>query len=224
MPLSRVEVGGIPNLDTGSVLALAGIGSHSSFMTVNANAAEAALLSLPMVHSARVIKHFPGRVEIVLEPRRPAAMILVETSGRFQPALIDGRGVVFSVGKEGFNEDEIIPVLSGISLEGAVPGMKLPRIYSSFFKQLETLVAEAPELLNSVSEIRINQKNYDGFDLTLYPAHTPIKVRVGPDLTEETLRYMLLLLDVLSPKADSIEEVDFRTGTASYKLKEAYSG
>jgi cell division protein FtsQ len=193
-------------------------------MTVNSGTAEAALSSLPMVHAARVVKHFPGRVEIILEARRPAAMVLVESGGRFQPALIDGRGMIFSVGKEGFDENEIIPILSGLSLEGVSPGTKLPRMYSSFFKSLEILVAEAPELLAAVSEIRINQKNYDGFDLTLYPTHTPIKVRVGQDLNEETLRYMLLMLDVLSPRAEYIEEVDFRTGTASYTLKEAYSG
>jgi hypothetical protein len=35
---------------------------------------------------------------------------------------------------------------------------------------------------------------------------------------------MLLMLDVLSAKAELIEELDFRTGTASYTLKEAYSG
>jgi cell division protein FtsQ len=224
MPLSRVEVKGIPGLDSQSMIALAGIGTHSSFMTVNSQSAEEALLSHPLVHAARVIKHFPGRVEIVLQSRRAAVMALIENSGRIQPVLIDGRGVVFNVGKEGFDEQEALPVLSGIVLEGVSPGMKLPRIYSALFGQLETLATEAPELLGAVSEIRINQKKYDGFDLTLYPSHTPIKVRVGPDLTEDTLRYMLLMLDVLSTRADYIEELDFRTGTASYKLKEAYSG
>ncbi|MDR1930702.1 MAG: FtsQ-type POTRA domain-containing protein [Treponema sp.] len=224
MPLSRVEVKGIPGLDAASVIALAGIGENSSFMTVDSGSIESSLLQIPAVHSVRAVKHFPGRLEIILEPRRPAAMALVERGGRFQPVLIDGRGLIYSVGKEGFDGNEIIPIVSGLSLDGSGPGVKLPRMYGPLFEQLENLAAEVPELIAAVSEIRINQKNYDGFDLTLYPAHTSIRVRVGPDLNEDTLRYMLLILDVLAPREDDIEELDFRAGTASYTLKEAYSG
>ncbi|MDR2552449.1 MAG: FtsQ-type POTRA domain-containing protein [Treponema sp.] len=224
MPLSRVEISGIPGIDRHAVLALAGIGTHSSYMTVNARGAEQALLELPAVRAARVVKGFPNRIRIVLEPRRAAAMAFVERGGRIFPALIDGDGMVFSVGREGFQEDEMLPVISGLSLEGAFPGMKLPRIYSSLFFKLETLARESPELLSTVSEIRINRKNYDGFDLTLFPAHRGIKVRVGQDINEETLRYMLLMLDVLSASSRPVEEIDFRTGTASYRIKEAYSG
>jgi cell division protein FtsQ len=224
MPLSKVEVSGIPGIDEGAVLALAGIGSHSSYMTVNAPAAEQALLALPMIRSARVLRHFPNRVELVLEPRRAAAMAFVDEGKRIFPALIDGDGMVFSVGREGFREKEALPVISGLMLEGAFPGMKLPRIYNSLFMKLETLTREAPELLAAISEIRINSRNYDGYDLTLYPIHGGVKVRVSQDINEETLRYMLLMLDVLSAQSRSIEEIDFRTGTASYRIKEAYSG
>jgi cell division protein FtsQ len=95
-------------------------------------------------------------------------------------------------------------------------------MYSTLFERLETLNKNAPELLAIISEIRINHRTYDGYDLTLYPAHKGVRVRVNEDITEETLRYMLLMMDVLSAKSQSIEEIDFRTGTASYK--EAYSG
>jgi cell division protein FtsQ len=193
-------------------------------MTINALASEQALLALPVVRSARVVKRFPNRVELILEARRPAALAFVDGGGRTFPALIDGDGMVFSVGREGFQSDEALPVISGLALEGVFPGMKLPRIYSSLFLNLETLARDAPELLATISEIRINQKNYDGYDLILYPVHRGVRVRVGQDINEETLRYMLLMLDVLSEKSPGIEEIDFRTGTASYTIKEAYSG
>jgi cell division protein FtsQ len=222
MPFSKITVSGIPGIEESAVLALAGIGEHSSFMTVNVPAAERALLSLPAVRSARVLKHFPGGIEVVLEPRRAAAMAFVEEGGRIFPALIDGDGIIFSVGREGFRENEVLPVISGLALETVFPGMKLPRIYHSFFARLEILSREAPELLAAISEIKINPKEYSGYDLTLYPAHRGVRVRVGQDINEETLRYMLLMLDVLSAKSHDIREIDFRTGTASYK--EAYSG
>jgi cell division protein FtsQ len=191
-------------------------------MTVNVSAAEQALLALPAVRSARVLKHFPGGIELVLEPRRAAAMAFVEGGGRIFPALIDGDGMIFSVGREGFRENEILPVVSGLVVETVFPGMKLPRLYHSLFSKLEVLSREAPELLAALSEIRINPKDYNGYDLTLYPAYRGVRVRIGQDINEETLRYMLLMLDVLSEKSHSIREIDFRTGTASYK--EAYSG
>jgi cell division protein FtsQ len=223
MPFSRLAIHGIPNMDDSCVLAAAGIGKHSSFMTVNRGAAEAALAALPMVKSARVFKRFPSGLEIVLEPRKAAAIVFVENGGRFKPALIDGNGTVFSIEGEGYG-DSVLPVVSGLELDRAFPGMKLPRFYGRVFRQLEQIADESPELLLTVSEIRINRKNYDGFDLTIFPAHTPIKVRMGPELTAETIRYMLLMLDVLSVRAEEIEEIDFRTGTASYTVKEAYSG
>jgi cell division protein FtsQ len=223
MPLSRFEIKGMSNVDKAYVLAAAGIGEHSSFMTVNRETAEAALSLLPMVKSARVLKHFPSGIEIILEPRRAAAMTFLENGERIVPALIDGDGMIFNIGREGFRDDDL-PVISGLVLDKAYPGMKLPRMYRGLFRQLEKLAAESPHLLLTVSEIRINQKNYDGFDLTLFPVHIPVKVRTGTNLDEETLRYILLTLDVLSARAAEIEEVDFRTGTASYTLKEGYSG
>jgi cell division protein FtsQ len=223
MPFSKITITGIPGVDESAILTLAGIGSHSSYMTVNVSACEQALLGLPAVRAARVVKSFPNRIDIVLEPRRAAAMVFVEEGGRIFPALIDGSGMIFSVDREGFRKEEVLPVISGLVLETVFPGMKLPRIYSSLFAELETLSREAPELLAAVSEIRINPKNYNGYDLILYPAHQGVRVRVSHDINEETLRYMLLMLDVLSAQSGGgIREIDFRTGTASYK--EAYSG
>ena len=221
MPLSKITITGIPGIDENAVLALAGIGRQSSFMTVNTATAEEALLDLPMVRGARVTKRFPNRVEIFLESRRPAAMAFVASGEKIFPALIDGEGMIFNIGKEGFT-DEALPVISGLVLEGVYSGMKLPRMYNNLFARLEDLSLAAPELLAAISEIRINHRNYDGYDLTLYPAHKGVRVRVSEDITEETLRYVLLMLDVLSTKSQRIEEIDFRTGTASYK--EAYSG
>ena len=222
MPLSKIGVFGISGIDENAVLALAGIGKHTSYMTVNVKSAEEALLALPMVGVARVIKRFPNRIEIHLESRRAAAMAFVVHGDRVFPAMIDGEGMIFNVGKEGFLSDETLPVISGLVLEGVYPGMKLPRMYNTLFARLENLTLTAPELLATISEIKINHRNYDGYDLTLYPAHKGVRVRVSDDITEETLRYMLLMLDVLSGKSPHIEEIDFRTGTASYK--EAYSG
>jgi cell division protein FtsQ len=224
MPLSKVIVSGIPGIDEAAVLAISGIGSHSSYMTVNTSAAEQALLAMPAVRSVRVEKHFPNKVEIHLERRRAAAVILLEKAGEVYPALIGGDGILINMGSEIFLAEETLPVISGLVLEGIYPGMKLPRIYNSLFGQLETLARETPELMAAISEIRINNKNYDGYDLTLYPSHRRVRVKVNNGINEETIRYMLLMLDALSAGSEGIREIDFRTGTASYEIKEAQSG
>jgi len=224
MPFSSVTVYGIPEMDEAAVLALAGIGRHSSYMTVNEKAAEQALLAMPAIRSARVVKHFPNKAEIRLERRRAAAVVLMERAGEVFPAVIGGDGILINMGREGLANEKTLPVISGLMLEGVYPGMRLPRIYNSLFGQLETLTEKAPELMAAISEIRINHKNYDGYDLTLFPAHRGVRVKLNDNINEETIRYMLLMLDVLSTKSENIREIDFRTGTASYYIKEAHSG
>jgi hypothetical protein len=43
------------------------------------------------------------------------------------------------------------------------------------------------------------------------------------ELNEETLRYTLLMVDVLSQNESGIDSLDFRSGIASYIPKEASS-
>jgi cell division protein FtsQ len=187
--------------------------------------AERALEALPQVGSARVTRIFPGRLRILLEDRRPVAVSLASLEGRLLPVLFDKHGVIFKVGKTADLESLLtdIPVISGLVFENASVGMQLPPMFGAFFAGLEHLHDAAPELLAVLSEIRINRKAYDGFDLILYPSHNPVRVRVS-ELNEDMLRYMMLVIDVFSSKDIPVEEIDFRTSTASYTVKEASSG
>ena len=65
LPLSRVEVMGMSELDMAMVLKQAGITRRSSHVSVNSRKAEAQLQVLSTVASARVIKSFPNSVRIV---------------------------------------------------------------------------------------------------------------------------------------------------------------
>jgi cell division protein FtsQ len=106
MPLSTVEVDTFSGFDRTEVLALAGIGEGASFVSVDAGAVEAALERYHLVESARVIKRFPDRVRIYLEPRRAVALSLATVSGRTLPVYFDREGVIFKIG----NEDGRAPV------------------------------------------------------------------------------------------------------------------
>ena len=218
-PLSRIDITGDAGIAREHVLSVAGITARSSFFSTNADSIENALLSIPTVQSARVFRHFPDRVLIVLDARRPVAAALVSQGGRSLPVLFDNQGVIFCVGGErGIGAIARLPVISGITIENPFPGMRLPAIFTSFFAQIEQIANTSPELLASISEIRINPKPFDGFDLILFPVHSRIQVRVN-ELNEQTLRYTLLMIDVLQSREPEIESIDFRSSIASYVLR-----
>ena len=222
-PFSRIDINGYEGVDKSRIIAQAGLNEKSSFVSVNAATVEKALMSIPMLQSVRVIKHFPDRLQIILEGRRAVGSVLAVVSGKTVPLLFDSEGVIFKIGgdeRDG-SLSGTIPVISGIVVENPVPGTtRLPVALASLFAELERIQLSAPELLSAISEIRINRKAFDGFDLVLYPVHRKVKVLV-PELNEELLRYTLLMVDVLAANENGldtrgVQTLDFRSGIASY--------
>jgi cell division protein FtsQ len=222
MPFARIDIStGVSGLDREAVLAGAGISPRSSFVSLNTREAERALKALPMIENAKVFTHFPDRLEIILEGRRAAAVSLANLNGVPVPVFYDKKGVIFQIGFNNNEENrtaESLPVVSGLVIEQPFPGMKLPPMFSPFLESLEAIELSSPELLSAVSEIRINRKSFDGFDLILYPVHKRISVRLS-ELNGELLRYTLLVVDVLASEGSGINTIDFRSGIASYTLK-----
>jgi cell division protein FtsQ len=218
MPFSRIDISGDSALAREAVFAGAGISTRSSFISLNVRETERALKRLPQVEEARVIKHFPDRVEIILEGRKAAGFSLANLDGALVPVLYDKNGVIFRVGLDERGKLESLPVVSGLVIEQPFPGMRLPVMFNSFLASLEEIELSAPELLAAVSEIRINRKSFDGFDLILYPVHNRISVRLS-ELNEELLRYTLLMVDALAAADSGIATIDFRSGIASYTLR-----
>ncbi len=221
LPLATVELAGAAGLDREAALAMAGISDRTSFITLDAAAAARALGAIPTVESVRVVKRFPDGVRIALTPRSAAAVALTVIEGRTVPLFLDRQGVVFAVGTE--NTDSL-PIISGLVFENVSLGMRLPPEFTPLLTALDRIRLSAPELLGGVSEIRVQRRPYDGYELVVYPAHHPVRVKIGAELNEAGLRYMMLVLDVLASRGIEADEIDFRTGTASYRTKEASSG
>ncbi|MDR0410082.1 MAG: FtsQ-type POTRA domain-containing protein [Spirochaetaceae bacterium] len=225
MPLNEVDIKGLDGMTRMAVLEKAGIDSRSSFMSVNAQAAEKALASFPLIEKAEVAKHFPDTIEIVITNRSAVAAAMVDINGRTTPVFFDKNGVLFHIGRRtGKSADDALPVLSGLVFENISPGLRLPEFLLPLFAELETLRLNAPELLSTISEIHISGRKYDAYELAVYPLYNPVKIHIGRHVNENNLRYMLLLLDVLNEKGMALDELDFRTNTASYKVREALNG
>jgi cell division protein FtsQ len=215
MPLSRIEVTGFPGLERAEILLRGGIGERSSFISVDRRTVEGNLERIPRVESAMVTKHFPGTLKILVVPRVAVAMAFTVEGGRRVPIYVDRQGLAFT----NPHETQSLPVISGLVLE---EGKALSALYQPLLTSLDRIRADT-ELLGAISEIAINKKPFDGFDLVLYPVHSPIRVRLESTLTEETLRYVLLILDVVGSQ-QKIEELDLRSSTGSYMSKEVPSG
>ncbi|MDR2484339.1 MAG: FtsQ-type POTRA domain-containing protein [Treponema sp.] len=226
LPLSKVEVMGMPELDKEAVLEKAGITGKSSYISVNPRTTERRLKTFLEVESVKVSKRFPDSVRITLEGRKAIAMSFGMIDGKVYPVFFDKQGLVFMIGTEDTKAPPpfSIPIISGLMPEQPFLGMRLPAMFNTLLSDLEMIRISAPELLAVISEIRVNRNVFDGYDLILYPVHNRVRIRLGTELNENMLRYVMLVVDVCVARGAKIEEIDFRTGTASYTIKEASSG
>jgi len=217
IPFSTIEVEKIAGLERHDILRAAGINDTSSYFSTNANEVQAKLASLLLVESAIVIKHFPDKLSIFLKPRQAAAVALTNTGNGQVPLYIDRQGVFFKSGEAGSLETGL-PILSGF--ENPVLNMRLPQALVPLVESLCELSSSSPELLAAISEIRIERKVWEGFELVLYPVHSSIKVRMENKISEDDLRYMLLMLSLFEGSSPKPAEIDFRSGMGSYRIKE----
>jgi len=218
MPFTTVEIHGFSNLNHSEILSLAGLDETSTFISTNTKLIQEKLAAHNLVESAIVKKHFPDRLSILLNPREAAAITLANINSRQVPMYIDRNGVFFKIGESGSHEGLDLPILSGI--ENPQLNKRLPPSLVSLVDNLNRMALTSPELLSAISEIRIERKTWDGYDLVLFPVHSSIRVRVENNLTEDTIRYVLLMLSVFENDIQKPQEIDFRSGMGSYNLKE----
>ena len=221
-PFSGIDISGCEEINRDEILALAGLTKGSSYISTDALLMEKNLMRVSYFESVRVLKHFPDRIQIFLEGRQTVASAFAVIDGKSVPVFFDSQGVIFRIGGNDNNISGTLPVISGLVLEDPFPGMRLPPLFNPLFREIEKIGNSAPELLAAISEIRINRKSSNSYDLILYPVHRRIKVRLS-ELNEDLLRYTLLMVDVLASNESGIDSLDFRSGIASYIPKEASS-
>jgi len=217
IPFSSVEIHGFSALHRAEILSLALLDENSSYISTNAKKIEGLLSGHILVESVAVNKHFPDKLSIHLKARTASAFALTNDNLKQAPIFIDRHGVFFKIG-DGESLEENFPVISGI--ENPRLGMHLPAALIPLVENLSRIAETSPELLSAISEIKIERKTWDGYDLVLYPVHSSIKVRVENNLTEDMLRYTLLMLNVFENDINKPQEIDFRSGMGSYKIKE----
>jgi cell division protein FtsQ len=213
----NVFVAGSSTVGADEMRAYAGITGAEKWVSFDTAKTASRLAMIPLFEKVLVEKKFPDRVVITVTERVPVAITLGSVNGRTVPMEIDRSGTVFRVGKSNVNSS--LPLITGLTFENPVPGVRLNAQLKPLLDDLAALEAKNPVLLSSVSEIKIAQKTYGGYDLVIYPVHTPIRVRTDKALNEDALQYMMLVLDVVDDMGLDLDEIDIRAGTVAYRVR-----
>jgi len=220
--ISRYEVAGATSLEREEILQWAAIHGTEYLTTVDCERIAANLEAHPQVERAEVQKIFPNGLKLIVIDRVAVAAALASVDGRVVPVAIDKDGVAFRA----LSADSNVPVLSGIRFEGFRFGVRLPDSILPVLRSLGALQDANSALLSAFSEIRLVRRTYGELELMLYPLHYHVPVRTPMVLNEAMLRSIILVLDVVERQGltSNISELDFRTGTVVYRVKEGVSG
>ncbi|HOC28290.1 MAG TPA: FtsQ-type POTRA domain-containing protein [Treponemataceae bacterium] len=216
---ARIHVSVHGSIGTGSdeIRSIAGITGQERWITFDTASAAATLAANPLFESVVVEKKFPDKIIVTVIPRNPVAVAFGTVNGRTVPLEIDRSGVVFRIGH--CDVDTRLPLITGLSFDQPVAGMRLHSRLKPLLKDLAEIERNNPTLISSISEIKVEEKTYGGYDLVVYPVHTPVRVRTDKALNQDRLQYMMLVLDVVQDLALDIDEIDIRAGTVAYRLK-----
>jgi cell division protein FtsQ len=199
-----------------TLLPAIGIREDQYFFATDERLLTSALESIPAIAEARVEKRFPDTLIVDAILRVPVAAILVASEGRTRVAYVDGSGILF----EGVEPRGTVPVISGLSSGNYAPGARMPQALLPMLQGLADVAASEPDLLAAISEIRVERRK-SGDELVLFPFDYRTPVRTGTVLNAETLRSIILVLDVV--RGEGLEgggrELDFRSRTIAFRAK-----
>ncbi|SRR6056297_300945 len=201
------------------LLSIAGVEGDAYFFDVKPKLISARLEQVPIIKSVEVGKEFPHGLTISITERNPLAALTVLDAHGMVPAYVDSSGVIFrSKGVEFLD----LPIISGIDVPSYKDGMQLPQVLIGFLKDLNKLQIDNPVLYRLISEVKFVKKNAADYEVVLFPSQYQVKVRIGPALTEELMKYIVLVLDVVAGRGmeSSIDEIDFRTDEVVYRVGE----
>jgi cell division protein FtsQ len=213
---AKIEVKSFMGLSRADVLNIAGIGGNAAYISIDAEEVERRLAGYYLVESARVVKRFPDRLSVFLEPRRAVAMVFANVNGKTQPVYFDRYGVAFKIGNAaGEASPSWLPIVSGVLDDDRPlrPGMRVSAAYLPLFSRIGAISDEDPKIWQTISEIGIAKKEKDIYDLVLYPVHDSIKLRMRNDISKDSIYYALLMFDVCRQLGDGVpDEIDVRSG------------
>lgn len=195
--------------------------ANYNYFNFDTSEAARTLNSLSCIESVEVIKHFPDTVEIHVSERKALAKTLVNVKGKTLAVAIDKSGVLFTTDNiNSIISNSAYPLLSGLPVEDFYDGMKIPVEYKELMNDIATMSTLPQNYFAGISEIQVIPKEYGGYELAVYPIHTKARVLTDRALNEDSLKYMMITLEVIKKIAlEDVFEIDVRYGEVSYKKR-----
>lgn len=223
--IAKVTVNGMSAVSEREIIDALLLSPEVNIVNADVPAMESRIMENPKIASASIVRAFPDGLVVNLSERAAVACVLVNEEIGTRSIAIDSEGVAFAY-MDSIAPEKKLPVLSGIRFESFVPGQRLPDYLLPLLGDIAELSRDGQSPLDAFSEIKIEKISDSEAELLLYPTGRSVPVRMPARLTKASLGSVLLVLDILAGRqgTDTIDEIDFRTGTIVYRTKEAQPG
>lgn len=193
--------------------------NSTSWFDFDIDQAVSLLSSESGIEKVIIEKKFPDKIFIDVVERDPVAVTFIEENGRTNPVQIDKNGVLFALkNNEVLNTNEI-PIISGLSVEHMSGGMRISSKYRPLIEQILKIKEMGKNYFAGISEICVLPKETGTYELELIPSQAKTKVLTDRTLNEESLKYMMVVLDVIKLLDADVPELDLRYGSVSCKIR-----
>ncbi|MBN2655429.1 MAG: FtsQ-type POTRA domain-containing protein [Spirochaetales bacterium] len=218
--LKKIKVESDIELSDSEIRSIAGIETGHYYYNLDAGDIKSRLEKYPPIRKASVEKIFPDKLQLYLFGRKAVAQSILNINEKSVPVAIDGEGVVFEKGED--MDDWDLPVISGINFTSVQLGDGFPVPLLPLLEDLENMRDRDRALYDLISEIRVEKRGEQGYDLILFLHNYPLKARTGRKLDGDVLKNIIMVFDVLKQQklTEKIGEVDFRSKEIIYRLRE----
>lgn len=218
----KIHFSGVKNLTVDDLMQQLNLMGTNTWIQFDSAKAVELLSAIPSIDKVSVDKHFPDKVSVKIEEREAVARTIVPAEdGKLASVQIDKNGVLFTssfYAAEG-SAFATIPLVSGLPIEQARDGMRVPAKFRPLMEQIAAISAVNPRYFEAISEIQVIPKEYGNYELILYPVYTRVRVLTDRALTEDALKSMMVVLDVVNSIEPDVSEVDLRYGAVSYRKR-----
>ncbi|MHB1139240.1 MAG: cell division protein FtsQ/DivIB [Microthrixaceae bacterium] len=215
LDIDRVTVSGNDRLDPGELIDASGVRRGNRLIDVDVQSARRALMSLPWVASARVVRDWPDAVRITVTEERPSLSVVAP--GR--TVLVSTTGRVLEVTAA---PDPMLPVLEvpdGLPLEaaarGADPDEVVGRVLAADLQHVTAVFERIPpDLRGELARGRLDTDGTLSFELgdgtTVEfgpPEDVAAKLQSVQGVLSQVQRECMATLDVREPSRAAVSRV-----------------
>lgn len=190
----------------------------TNWFAFNIDKAIALICNNSAIESVSIKKVFPNKILISVKERKAVASIFVNIAGASSLMEVDKNGVLFKKPHPKPTDviDDNIPVVSGLPIDHLSEGMRIGQKFRPLIEQIATIQASPTHYFAAISEICVVPKEFGNYELVIIPTKSNIKICGDRVLTEDSLKYMMVALDVVMKLDPTAKQINIRSGVVSY--------